>query len=429
MPWQRKDMEVCMNRMILGDKMIIPISYGKCSLNNHVAIFGPSGSGKTQSIIMPYLLENLVNDISENLIISDPKGSLYRLFATLYRENGYKVYSIDLNRPEKSMYGFDIMKLIKCEDDIIPIVHAMFCCETFAHESRTDDRFWDDSAELMFSCAFAIAFLEEGSTFSDVLEYCHYFTDRKGLELIGMIIEKIKLEIPDSIAIRMYEKVLAVTAADRTYASIVATLNSHLARYESGEIKRFFQKKHIFEFDNLIKDKAVLFIKFDDLNDAWWGYANLIYDQLIHHLYAVADSNGGKLNIPTRFIYDDFGNCVVQKNYERIISLARARNISFTVALQDLNQLNKSYGESVSKTILNNFDTQLYFSSNSVETNRYLSELADIPLIDVKSMPLEDLWIVRRGSDIVKTKRFDIEKHQLFNELVKSLKKISHQKE
>ena len=74
---------------------------------------------------------------------------------------------------------------------------------------------------------------------------------------------------------------------------------------------------------------------------------------MIQHLYDFADDNGGQLPIPTYFILDEFANIGRIQDFDKKISTSRSRKISFSVILQNLDQLEAVYKES-HETILGN---------------------------------------------------------------------------
>lgn len=63
--------------------------------DSHVAVIAATRQGKTTSYIIPTILSFIKQKIKKSMIISDPKGELYRLTAQTIREHGYKVKVIN----------------------------------------------------------------------------------------------------------------------------------------------------------------------------------------------------------------------------------------------------------------------------------------------------------------------------------------------
>ena len=94
---------------------------------------------------------------------------------------------------------------------------------------------------------------------------------------------------------------------------------------------------------------------------------------MIQQLYNYADDNGGALKVPTYFILDEFANIGKIPDFDKKISTSRSRKISFSVILQNLDQLEAIYEKSY-ETIIGNCDTHLFLGSNSYKTVEYFSK-------------------------------------------------------
>lgn len=80
---------------------------------NHLLIIGSTGSGKSTGPISAQILASLLAGII-SMIVSDPKGDLYRRYASLAKRMGYKVKLIDLTDSEHSE-AYGIFYNIACE--------------------------------------------------------------------------------------------------------------------------------------------------------------------------------------------------------------------------------------------------------------------------------------------------------------------------
>ena len=67
---------------------------------------------------------------------------------------------------------------------------------------------------------------------------------------------------------------------------------------------------------------------------------------MIQQLYNYADMNGGTLKTRTYFILDEFANIGQIPDFDKKISTSRSRGISFSVILQNLDQLEAVYEKS-----------------------------------------------------------------------------------
>ena len=94
---------------------------------------------------------------------------------------------------------------------------------------------------------------------------------------------------------------------------------------------------------------------------------------MIQQLYDYADQNGGTLKEQTFFILDEFANIGKIPDFDKKISTSRSRKISFSVILQNIDQLEAVYEKSY-ETIMGNCDTHVFLGSNSYKTVEYFSK-------------------------------------------------------
>lgn len=65
----------------------------------HCFVIGDSGCGKTRRVILPTI--RLLAKAGESMVISDPKGELYRTTANSLREKGYTVQVLNFRNPSR----------------------------------------------------------------------------------------------------------------------------------------------------------------------------------------------------------------------------------------------------------------------------------------------------------------------------------------
>ena len=106
---------------------------------------------------------------------------------------------------------------------------------------------------------------------------------------------------------------------------------------------------------------------------------------MIQQLYDYADQNGGRLKERVFFILDEFVNIGRIPDFDKKISTSRSRGISFSVILQNLDQLEAVYEKSY-ETIMGNCDTHIFLGSNSFKTVEYFSKALGEKTIDRDSV-------------------------------------------
>ena len=125
---------------------------------------------------------------------------------------------------------------------------------------------------------------------------------------------------------------------------------------------------------------------------------NLFYVQALQTLCQDADHMpAGRLKVPVRFILDDFASNARIEDFDKIISVIRSRNISVSVILQNLTQLNSLYSDAIAATILNNCDHILYLGGQDIETANYVGTRANKAMESVLLMPPNKAYLLEKG--------------------------------
>ena len=104
--------------------------------------------------------------------------------------------------------------------------------------------------------------------------------------------------------------------------------------------------------------------------------------------------------MPTYFILDEFANIGRVPDFDKKISTSRSRKISFSVILQNLDQLEAVYEKSY-ETIMGNCDTHVFLGSNSFKTVEYFSKQLGEKTIERDSISINrDKQNMRTGKSV-----------------------------
>ncbi len=119
---------------------------------------------------------------------------------------------------------------------------------------------------------------------------------------------------------------------------------------------------------------TALFIKIPDENATRYPIATLFISQLYSILCDAAEKTGNKLKRRVYFILDEFANLPAIKNFDKIITVARGRNILFNLVVQSYSQLNIVYGDTVAPVVKDNCNIHIYIASNDRQTKEDFSK-------------------------------------------------------
>lgn len=320
-----------------------------------------SGSGKSSAYSIPNAYQCL-----GSYIFTDPKGELYDRTAGYLKSKGYEIKVLNLVHPQYSD-GYNPLMHISSELDVDVIAN------TIVKGQKTDsgsDPYWDDMAEMLLKALiyYLIATRpEEEQNLASCAELVRAANNNKGSNLLTELISQLPYDHPA----RMYYKSIEI-APEKTYGSILSSLQSKLGKFDSKEIAELTSTDTI-SFEDIGKKKTAVYVISSDTHTAYDFLLTIFFSQMIQQLYDFADNNGGKLPMQTFFILDEFANIGKIPDFDKKISTSRSRKISFSVILQNLDQLEAIYEKSY-ETIIGNCDTHVFLGSNSQKTVEYFSK-------------------------------------------------------
>lgn len=271
---------------------------------------------------------------------------------------------------------------------------------TIVKGQKTDsgsDPYWDDMAEMLLKALiyYLIATRpEEEQNLSSCAELVRAANNNGGSNLLTQLMSQLPYDHPA----RMYYKSIEI-APDKTYSSILSSLQSKLGKFDSKEIAELTSTDTI-NFEEIGNRKTAVYVISSDTHTAYDFLLTIFFSQMIQQLYDFADQNGGKLKVPTYFILDEFANIGKIPDFDKKISTSRSRKISFSVILQNIDQLEAVYEKSY-ETIMGNCDTHVFLGSNSFKTVEYFSKALGETTIDRDSISInKDKQNMKTGKSI-----------------------------
>ena len=391
---------------IHAKEIIVSNDMRKTRLNNNDVIIGASGSGKSSGYVIPNIRQH-----SESLIIADTKGCLYKQMHKELEAEGYVVKVLDFVNPRKSCpynpldyIGMDEKNGKWKEQDIVSLA------EVILPTRYKKDPFWEESARMVLTSL--IAFVKEAlpakeQNMESVAKLAKILNDA---ELAQTLFSQLEGEKPDSFAVRkfrLYREVMLT--AKKTWYCILQSLNVVLSIYDFADIGSIYGKSTTFRLEELGQSKAALFVNVSDTDRSLDRLVNTFYTQVIQTLCKEADRNtDGRLQMPVRIILDDFANNVVIPDFDKMISVIRSRELSVSIILQSISQLETLYTQPQAVTIVNDCDHMVYLGGQDIKTPEYISIKANRPIEDILNMGLNDAYLFERGSEPRKVEKMNI---------------------
>lgn len=361
-------------------------------LNNNDLIVGTSGTGKTGGYVIPTIQNNI-----GSLVVSDTKGQLEQKFRNELEAKGYKVRVIDFVNPRRSC-GYNPLAFIRrYEDGSLREQDILTVAKLICPDLQDNEPIWNlcSAGYVAFLIGFCMEACDESKhNLKTIVELRRAFSKPNGdLGFLKWINEN-----PDTFAAKKYHELISNRGADKMWASVEGFVNSHLEVFDCKEMDNIFASDNNFDLNDLGHEKTVLFINQSDTDRAFDKVVNLLNTQILHTLCTQADANKDKvLDIPVRVILDDFASGSKIPDFDKVISVIRSRDISVSLIIQSMTQLESMYDHATSLTIVNNCDHILYLGSQDKETAEYIAFRACRTPESVLSMPRDMAYLIRSG--------------------------------
>ena len=386
----------------------------------HNLVIGATGSGKSQTIVEP-MVELLIKK-GESMIITDPKGELYKAASVYMKERGYNVVVLNFREPQNGnawnpltlpyQYYKDGNKDKATEllDDV--------ALNILYDPNNKGEPFWEKSAADYFS-GLALGLFEDAKPEQINLSSINYMsTVGEDKFAAGTFIkEYFTLKGESSNAYVFASN--TINAPQDTKGSILSVFRQKIRLFASRENLSEMLAYSDFDMRNIGKEKTAVFIVIQDEKTTYHSLATIFIKQCYETLIDVAQTNGGKLPYRTNFILDEFANMPPLQDVTSMVTAARSRDIRFTFIIQNFAQLKSVYVNENAETIKGNCGNLVYLISTELAALEEISKMcgevkssdkdktASTPLVtvtDLQKLKLFEAIIIRWRMSPFKTK-------------------------
>lgn len=388
---------------------------------NHVAVIAATRLGKTTSYVIPSIISFAKQKIKKSLIISDPKGEIYRNTAETLRSEGYRVVLLNFRDylhtecwnmltpifrkyrkvfevvnevevvstekgPRNSFKGKIYEDQLELDEEIDRFMSLLLddvgndidILATMIVDTKSErDPYWEDAARDLFK-AFIWAMLEDSDP-----EKCDNpitedtFSMSTILSIVATFKDGGEAYYNDNgyftnrgINSRAYAlaKNTLIENARQTRKCVLGAFMTKMTVFNEVAM-RLITSCNSFEISELANGPIAIFIDYRDELKVHYQVISLFIQDAYRFLIETAnDKPNGKLEVPVYFILDEFGNFPALKDFETTISACAGRNIFFILIIQSYAQLNNVYGEAVAEIIRDNLNVHIFFGSNNPKT-------------------------------------------------------------
>ena len=386
---------------------------------SHTLVIGATGSGKTKSVVDP-LVYSLAK-AKESMIITDPKGEIYKDFGKLLESRGYKIVVLNFRDPQNGNCWNPLTlphQLYKAgnTDKATELVDDVAL--NILQDKKAQDPFWEKSASDYFA-GVTLGLFEDAKEEEVNLNSINYVTT------VG------EDKCPPSNYIKEYFNLKGESSTPYVFASntinsptetkggILSVFRQKIRLFASREQLSEMLSKSDFNMRDIGKQPTAVFMVIHDEKTTYHALATIFIKQCYETLIDVAQECGGKLPVRTNFILDEFANMPPLKDVTTMVTAARSRLVRFTFIIQNFAQLNDVYGKEDAETIRSNCGNLIYLLTTELAALEEISKLcgekkskdkdktASTPLVtvsDLQKMKMFEAIILRSRLNPLKTK-------------------------
>lgn len=377
----------------------------------HCFVIGETGCGKTRRVILPSI--RLMAKTGQSMVISDPKGELYKKTADNLKKRGYDVKVLNFRNPRngnrwnplaliEALYRTktpeNIDKATMMIDDLVSIISEFV--------KDTSDLFWSLSASNVFrgTAQIILEYGKEGDlTFENVALVARSIFDAHMSPNRGRQKTKKDLDIKNFISSLPENSTIVqnlnciINNAEDTKNGINSVFENMISMYCNQELLLDLFYKSEIDIASIGKKPTALFFILPDDSTAMYPVATYFVKQVYSALIDLADKqDNGKLPNKVTFLLDEFANFAYLPTMYAMLTAARSRNIRFVLVCQSMDQLIEKYKQDGMEILLSNCRVWLYMSCRNLPFLNRLTELAGqyispytgekVPLITVDTL-------------------------------------------
>jgi type IV secretion system protein VirD4 len=313
----------------------------------HLAVIAPTGQGKTTKFTIP----NLIGMKDYSIVVTDPSGELYQKTAGYLKSQNINI--IRLAPFDTNTTFFNPIANIKT------LSEAKQLAKTILFQmSSPGNEFWAISAGTLLTAVILLAVHKKKPTFI----FIRKLLARSKKDLTKIIDKDSTPEIQESYS--TYKN-----SFEETSSGILVTTISGIELFSDENIERV-TSAHALDFDNLRNKRTVLYLIIpEDKIRYSSSFTRLFYSQLFS--YSINNSKG----LPIYFILEEFANIGKIPDFSEVINVARKRNISFTMILQDLEQVKSVYKDEAKNILSGATVSKLFYPGLGPESADYVSHV------------------------------------------------------
>lgn len=379
----------------------------------HAVVLGTTGSGKTTGYLDPTIQAMAKFQTKPCMIVTDPKGELYRHHREFLTEQGYTVHILDFRHPYQSTmfnpFQPIIDRIILLKGQVVnrkgKYYIGSMVYETYAdahnkaqlekqvimdeiYENLQDIVYtmcpikdgkepgWEEGARN-FIFGLCLCFVDDVINGVIPVEQLNLYNLYRNLSLYcteDMDLMKLYFDMhKDNVKAYGLAKTVLLTS-ERTLTSYLSKVTNYISWMADSGIQYMTSKNEI-SLCSFDQSPNAIFLVFPDEKDNRHILVSLFVVQAYKSLVYRADLNlrngitkDAELAKNCYFLLDEFGNLPKINKFDSMTSVGRSRRLFFLCVLQSFAQLDSVYGKETARIIKGQLQIKIYLGTDDKET-------------------------------------------------------------
>lgn len=360
--------------------------------NKHIAVFGASGTGKSRTFVRNNILQ--LSRTGQSIIITDPKGEIYRDTSEYLKSIGYTVKIFNLTNPWNSDRWNPLGEIV---DDITAQTFAQVVIANTNYTAKPGgDLFWDRAEQNLLKalCLYIIKEYPEGNKNMESLYNILACGDSGKID---KLFDKLSTSHPAKHPYNIYKQ-----ANENVRTGVIIGLGTRLQVFQNEIIKKMTATSDV-DLELPGKQKCAYYCVISDIDSSLDFLASLFFSFLFIKLVKYSDMIGQECNPQVYFILDEFPNIGQIPDFTKKISTIRSRGLNVSIIFQNIAQLENRYPQNQWQEIIGNCDTKLFLGCTDILTAKFVSEILGKTTITeysyTKEMGLEYIFDFGKRTD------------------------------
>lgn len=323
-------------------------------------VVAPVGMGKTTSLIVPNVL-----DCQGSFIVTDPSGEVFQSTAGHLVKRGFAIQVFNASEIDASC-SFNPLSRITNEVEAKQISDILV--EAASPESSGDQTFWNAGASMAINLLIRIL-LKCDPVYRTPYNLKHLLDSFGG---VGDELDQLFLQHADDRLFIEYKGF--ISQSDKVRQSMVSTAKTALEKFSDPDLCKLCSGQgQSLDFSKLRSEKTAIYLINREDKTAYFSFLyRLLYTEVFESLMQMPK----KEDKPLFLFMDEFANIGKIQNFSSYATTIRKRRVALTIVLQELSQLESTYGKSAADTILfGGMASKVFFPGLGLETTRRISDM------------------------------------------------------